>query len=114
MSQCPSDFSYSSNGICKSDPCEDGKFYDFFKKECIAKCDSLSNYKDVENNICVNSCKNINDFENFFKSLENKNRRTTENISSNINNSRSCENIFGNETDIKIVCGTFAESEACF
>ena len=59
MSQCPSDFSYSSNGICKSDPCEDGKFYDFFKKECIAKCDSLSNYKDVENNICVNSCKNI-------------------------------------------------------
>ena len=50
--------------------------------------------------ISVNSCKNINDFENFFKSLENKNRRMTENISSNLNNSRSCENIFGDINNI--------------
>lgn len=29
ISQCPVEFSYSLNNICKSDPCENGKFYNF-------------------------------------------------------------------------------------
>ena len=60
LSECPGDYPYSSNGICKNNPCKDGEFYDFFTGECFSKCDSINNYKNNDNDICINSCKNIN------------------------------------------------------
>ena len=57
LSECPDDFPYTSNNICRSDPCEEGKFYDIFNRKCFYKCDSISNYIDTETNYCINSCK---------------------------------------------------------
>lgn len=59
LKECPNDFPYSSNGICKSDSCEDGKFYDIFNKKCFDKCESNLNYRDYDTNLCINSCKNL-------------------------------------------------------
>ena len=42
------------------DPCETGKFYDFINKNCLDKCYMNSKYLDVNTNLCVNSCRNIN------------------------------------------------------
>ena len=58
--KCPEKYNYIVNGECKMDPCETGKFYDFINKNCLDKCYMNSKYLDVNTNLCVNSCRNIN------------------------------------------------------
>lgn len=60
ISECPDEFPYTLNNICKSDPCEEGKFYDSFTNKCYDKCDSTSNYLDTETNYCIKNCKSKN------------------------------------------------------
>ena len=71
ISECPDDFPYSINNVCKSEPCEEGKFYDSFSKRCFDKCDSISNYLDTETNYCIKNCKNKNS-NKIFSIYENK------------------------------------------
>lgn len=60
ISECPDEFTYTLNNICKSDPCDEGKFYDSFTNKCYDKCDSTSNYLDTETNYCIKNCKSKN------------------------------------------------------
>ena len=68
LSECPEEYPYSLNGICRNNPCKDGEFYDIFTEQCYPKCDSLNNYKKIDNGFCINSCKNINSNKNIFSS----------------------------------------------
>ena len=60
LKECPNDYPYSKDNICRKDPCEEGEFYDAFNKKCLSKCDSLNNYQNIDNDFCINSCININ------------------------------------------------------
>lgn len=59
LTECPNDYPYSSEGICKKYPCGENEFYDIFNNKCFNSCDSINNYKNVDNDFCINSCNNI-------------------------------------------------------
>ena len=65
LSKCPEKYNYIVDGECRMDPCDNGKFYDFINKICLDKCDINSNYLDIDTDLCVNSCRNINSISTY-------------------------------------------------
>jgi hypothetical protein len=65
LSKCPEKYNYIVDGECRIDPCDNGKFHDFINKICLDKCDVNSNYLDIDTDLCVNSCRNINSISTY-------------------------------------------------